>query len=222
MEARACLLDEDARSRIVAYLCRVGATPEDAEDALQDALLALLRRPERAGSIACVESWLCPVARRRLVDRWRHTGRTRSGLDPECCFATDADCEAELDAFSTSCTALPASHQLILGLLVQGCDAEAISARLVISRWAAYKRIERARKAVSVRMEQSDTDPGGPGRRAHRAGGSLQESPALPPRWVRCRAFGPGKERAHDQRAQSKRRSRRADRRCGSQAPRRA
>jgi len=162
MEVREPAVGPEVRARLVRRLARRGATQEDAEDAVQDALVALLSRASPSPSLASAQSWLLAVARRRLVDRHRHDRRcVATGLaepaQPCCSYSLDPCALTDLDRVAASLSK-PLRQTLLL--LAEGSDARAIAAELGIGRWAAYKRIQRVRAYLRTHLPPDTFDPG--------------------------------------------------------------
>lgn len=162
MDLRHPTVGPEIRERIVGCLVRLGASKEDAEDAVQDALVALVQRPSSAPNLASPESWVLTVARRRLMDRRRHDRRctTVGHAYPETGSSPSPLLSPGLSVVSSAGAQLSDRLRRTLELLAEGGDARFISDQLGISRWAAYKRIQRVRAHLRTHHTAEPLDPG--------------------------------------------------------------
>jgi RNA polymerase sigma-70 factor (ECF subfamily) len=79
---------------------RLRARPEDAEDLLQDVLIALHTKRDMYDPAFPVTAWVYAIARHRLVDHWRKTGRRGAPVPLE-----DAENELFAEAEQEAATA---------------------------------------------------------------------------------------------------------------------
>ncbi len=160
MELRHPTVGPEIWERIVGCLVRRGAGKEDAEDAVQDALVALLQRGA-AGDPVSAERWVRAVARRRLIDRYRHDHRCVAFSLPE---PSQAPCSDHLESCSlTDLDGIAAQMseplRQTLRLLLEGSDADTVAGELGIGRWAAYKRIQRVRTYLKTHLTPANPPP---------------------------------------------------------------
>lgn len=83
-------LPQGSTDRLAAYVRRRVASLDDAEEIMQDAFLALYGRWNLGERIEDVFAWLFTVARRRIVDWYRH----KSGRPDQSPEAADTDADA--------------------------------------------------------------------------------------------------------------------------------
>jgi RNA polymerase sigma factor (sigma-70 family) len=133
--------------RFARTLC---ATPEDAEEATQEALIVLYRKigTLRAGS--ALASWIFQIVRRECVRRARLAIRRPV---PVSSVAPSAEEEAlvriEIERIVHSIADLPLEQRAVLVLRdVQGLSGAATARELGLSRGAMKSHLHRAREAV--------------------------------------------------------------------------
>lgn len=150
---------------------------EDAEDAVQEALMVALTAWSLKGIPDEPSAWLYRVASNTLADRVRRNGAlaralVRGAADP------GSDVEPAATALSTELPddqlrmlfvccdpSLPAESQLVLALKVLcGFRVDEIALRLFTSEANVYKRLSRARDALAARGIDLDTPPDVPAR----------------------------------------------------------
>lgn len=148
-QALAVLLERCGGDVYAVCRSRLGRHP-DADDAFQDAFLALLqRRPFRA-SLDDARRWLCRVGGNKAVDRLRR--RSAAGpLAPDlpAPAGTDPDPLGRLDAVLAAVAGLPEKYRLPFRLRhIDGLTAEQVAGRLGLTVRTVQKRVERARAKV--------------------------------------------------------------------------
>lgn len=140
-----------ATPRVLAALMRRGADLDEAEDALQEALVAATQQWPLDGTPDDPTGWLITVAGRRLVDHWR-ASRSRSEreaavfrLDPGPSAARDADDSVTLLVLCCH-PALPRASQVALTLrTVAGLSTAQIARGFLVPETTMAQRISRAK-----------------------------------------------------------------------------
>ena len=132
--------------RFAHLLC---STPEDAEEAAQDALIVLYRRIGTLRATAALGSWVFQIVRRECIRRSKITLRlhpTRTEHEPS---AEDvAIARLELMAIAEAIAQLEPEQRAVLLLRdVHGLSGAEAAQRLGVSRPAMKSRLHRAREA---------------------------------------------------------------------------
>ncbi|MCB5164084.1 RNA polymerase sigma factor [Streptomyces bambusae] len=153
--------------RFARSLC---ATPEDAEDAAQEALIILYRKIGMLRASGALASWMFRIVRNECLRRARTLVRDVPAPDvaPEA-RAESAEAEAlrRLDAgrVAAAVAALPADQRLVLVMRdVQGHSGRAVAEALGIGTAAMKSRLHRGRAAVRKTLLDTyayEPDPGG-------------------------------------------------------------
>ncbi|HEY4809728.1 MAG TPA: RNA polymerase sigma factor [Solirubrobacteraceae bacterium] len=137
--------------RFARTLC---STPEDAEDAAQEALIVLYRRIGTLRASAALASWVFQIVRNECIRRARigirrHT--VSSGVEPS---AEDAAlARMELERVVECISSLPPEQRAVLVLRdVQGLSGAATAESLGLSRAAMKSRLHRGREALRERL----------------------------------------------------------------------
>lgn len=154
--ARAVLHARSSYGRLVAYLAAQWRDIARAEDALSEALLRALETWPRSGVPDKPEAWLLQVARRKLLDGYRHE-RTQSPLDEneallsaDHCFETEEVPDKRL-ALMVLC-AHPAIDESIRPVLmlqtVLGLPVQKIASAMLLSPATLAKRLTRAKHKI--------------------------------------------------------------------------
>jgi RNA polymerase sigma-70 factor (ECF subfamily) len=150
----------EEHGRVLATLISQFEDFDLAEDALQDALVNELERWEVDGIPKNPGAWLTTVARRRAIDRLRHTTtveRKAAMLDPDS-FVTDQD-EPEMDdsipddrlklMFTCCHPALALEAQVALTLhTLGGLSTQDVARAFLISESTMAQRLARARRKI--------------------------------------------------------------------------
>ncbi|MEV5612084.1 sigma-70 family RNA polymerase sigma factor [Streptomyces sp. NPDC052225] len=126
------------------------ATPQDAEDAAQEALIILYRRIGMLRASGALASWMFRIVRNECLRRTRgllrpepdERGVVRSAED-------DALLRLEADRVVAAVAALPDDQRRVLVLRdIQGLPGRTVADRLGLSTAAMKSRLHRARSAV--------------------------------------------------------------------------
>jgi RNA polymerase sigma factor (sigma-70 family) len=138
--------------RFARTLC---STPEDAEDAAQEALIVLYRKIGTLRATAALASWMFRIVRNECIRRTRLTLRrapTAATAEPS---AEDAAlARLEIERVVESIAVLPADQRAVLVLRdIQGLSGAATAQALGLSRAAMKSRLHRGREAVRAGLE---------------------------------------------------------------------
>ncbi|HEY7962111.1 MAG TPA: RNA polymerase sigma factor [Solirubrobacteraceae bacterium] len=138
--------------RFARALC---ATPEDAEDAAQEALIVLYRKIGTLRTAAALASWVFQIVRNECIRRSRLVLRrpiaAAAGAEPSAEEAALA--RLEMERIIGAIAALPAEQRAVLILRdIQGRSGAATAQALGLSRAAMKSRLHRARAALHARL----------------------------------------------------------------------
>lgn len=137
---------------------RAGFSRADAEDCVQDALLALLRRqadePD-AEPIVLVQRWPAVTAHRRLIDQARRTGRERQALarlqarTPPSADPGETVSDRELATWLLDALErLPEATQQVCRAVATGASVDETALRLGLTRRSVQSHLTRARRLL--------------------------------------------------------------------------
>jgi RNA polymerase sigma factor (sigma-70 family) len=138
--------------RFARTLC---ATPEDAEDATQEALIVLYRKIGTLRATAALASWMFQIVRNECIRRARVTLHVPApagsvGLSAE----EEALAHLEMERTVDSIAALPAQQRAAVVLRdIQGLSGAATAQALGLSRAAMKSHLHRGREAVRSGLE---------------------------------------------------------------------
>ncbi len=148
--------------RFARTLC---STPEDAEDAAQEALIILYRKIGTLRVTAALASWMFQIVRNECIRRTRLAFRRPSPVAAAEPSAEDAAlARLEMERVVDSIAALPAEQRAVLVLRdIQGLSGAATAEALGLSRTAMKSRLHRGREAVRTGLDapQSPSGRGG-------------------------------------------------------------
>ena len=140
--------------RFARTLC---ATPEDAEDAAQEALIVLYRRIGTLRATAALGSWMFQIVRNECIRRSRIALR-----GPVASAATEVSAEdaalvrLEVERIVRSISELPPDQRAVLVLRdIQGLSGAATAQALGLSRAAMKSRLHRGRGTIRSRLRAS-------------------------------------------------------------------
>ncbi|MGA8745032.1 MAG: RNA polymerase sigma factor [Solirubrobacterales bacterium] len=142
--------------RFARTLC---STPQDAEDAAQEALIVLYCRIGTLRATAALASWMFKVVLRECIRKTRLSIAQRSL--PDAVKAADSAEEAvlnrlEIERVIASIAALPTEQRSVLLLRdVQGLSGQATARALGLSRAAMKSRLHRARQSVRSQLSSN-------------------------------------------------------------------
>jgi RNA polymerase sigma factor (sigma-70 family) len=137
--------------RFARTLC---STPEDAEDAAQEALIVLYRKIGTLRVAAALASWMFQIVRNECIRRSRlalHKPAPAAMVEPS---AEDAAlARLEIERIVDSIAELPAEQRAVLVLRdIQGLSGAAAAQALGLSRAAMKSRLHRGRETLHARL----------------------------------------------------------------------
>ncbi|MFJ7126180.1 RNA polymerase sigma factor [Streptomyces sp. NPDC098101] len=162
--------------RFARTLC---ATPQDAEDAAQEALLVLYRKIGMLRASGALASWMFRIVRNECLRRTRallshgppapgHPGAADEGHasgDAVRSAEEEALLLLEAERVGAVIAALPADQRQVLIMRdVQGLPGRAVAGRLGLSTAAMKSRLHRARSAVREALREEPASTEGRGR----------------------------------------------------------
>jgi RNA polymerase sigma factor (sigma-70 family) len=143
--------------RFARSLC---STPEDAEEATQEALIVLYQKIGTLRAAAALASWMFQIVRHECIRRSRLALRgpiptpTSQHSVEELAMA-----RLEVERIVDSIAALPADQRAVLVLRdIQGLSGKATAQTLGLSRAAMKSRLHRGREALRAQLKMS-SDP---------------------------------------------------------------
>jgi RNA polymerase sigma factor (sigma-70 family) len=143
--------------RFARSLC---ATPEDAEDATQEALIILYRKIGTLRAAAALASWMFQIVRHECIRRMK-LSLHQPAMTASAEYSAEEAALASLEVQRiVDCIAeLPADQRVVLVLRdIQGLSGGATAHALGLSRAAMKSRLHRAREAVRLQLNESQ-DP---------------------------------------------------------------
>lgn len=147
--------------RFAGTLC---ATPEDAEDATQEALIILYRKVGMLRSSAALASWMFRIVRNECLRLVRLRMRFAADTAAPASVASAEDevlLRAEAGRVAAAIAALPFDQRRVLVLRdVMGCSGRVTADALGLSTAAMKSRLHRARSAVQETL-RSEGEAGG-------------------------------------------------------------
>jgi RNA polymerase sigma factor (sigma-70 family) len=148
--------------RFARTLC---STPEDAEDAAQEALIVLYRKIGTLRAAAALAAWMFQIVRNECIRRSRIALRgpiADASAEPS---AEDAAlARLEIERIVEAIAGLPAEQRSVLVLRdIQGLSGAATAQALGLSRAAMKSRLHRGRETLRSRLRTQDgpTSDGG-------------------------------------------------------------
>jgi RNA polymerase sigma factor (sigma-70 family) len=139
------------------------ATPQDAEDAAQEALIILYRKIGTLRASAALASWMFRIVRNECIRRARVAVQHNHHIAPDGVVrsAENAVLERlEVERVAAAITALPADQRIVLIMRdIQGYSGRTVADALGLSTAAMKSRLHRAR--TTVHQSLSGTADGG-------------------------------------------------------------
>ncbi|MGD1056977.1 MAG: RNA polymerase sigma factor [Solirubrobacteraceae bacterium] len=137
--------------RFARTLC---STPEDAEDAAQEALIVLYRRIGTLRASAALASWVFQIVRNECIRRSRITlRRPTASITFEPSAEDAALARMELERIVECISTLPLEQRAVLVLRdIQGLSGAATADALGLSKAAMKSRLHRGREALRQRL----------------------------------------------------------------------
>jgi RNA polymerase sigma factor (sigma-70 family) len=143
------------------------STPEDAEEAAQEALIVLFRRIGTLRATAAFSSWMFRIVRAECIRRSRASFLVlRSGQEsiPQTAdddVENDVLCRLEAGRIAEAIAQLPADQRAVLIMRdVQDIPGQAVASSLGLSKAAMKSRLHRARQSVREFLDESPSAQG--------------------------------------------------------------
>ncbi|MFF3019146.1 RNA polymerase sigma factor [Streptomyces sp. NPDC057939] len=144
------------------------ASPQDAEDAAQEALIILYRKIGTLRATGALASWMFRIVRNECLRQVRVLVSRKeevSSTDPETCVEPSAEEEVlhglEVARIAAAVAALPRDQRQVLIMRdVQGLPGRAVARSLGLSDAAMKSRLHRARAAVRQSLAATDRATG--------------------------------------------------------------
>lgn len=145
--------------RFARTLC---STPEDAEDAAQEALIVLYRKIGTLRATAALGSWMFSIVRNECVRRSRLKLSRHTPYAPTEQSAEDAAlARLEMERIVDAIAGLPPEQRAALVLRdVQGLSGAATAQALGLSRSAMKSRLHRGRETLRSRLSAAEKTAG--------------------------------------------------------------
>lgn len=140
--------------RFARTLC---ATPEDAEDAAQEALIVLYRKIGTLRATGALASWMFRIIRNECIRRARLALRPLARVETGDMPSAEEEVFRRLEGarVAAAIAALPADQRQVLVMRdVQGLSGRLVADRLGLSTPAMKSRLHRARAAVHQRLSE--------------------------------------------------------------------
>lgn len=137
--------------RFARTLC---STPEDAEDAAQEAMIVLYRKIGTLRATAALGSWMFQIVRNECIRRSRITlHRPTSAMTVEPSAEDAALARLEIERIVESIAELPSEQRTVLVLRdIQGLSGSDTAQALGLSRTAMKSRLHRGRKTLRSQL----------------------------------------------------------------------
>jgi RNA polymerase sigma factor (sigma-70 family) len=151
--------------RFARTLC---STPEDAEDATQEALIVLYRKIGTLRATAALASWMFQIVRNECIRRSRIALRRPISTDNVELSAEDAVlARLEMERIVDAIAGLPPDQRSVVVLRdIQGLSGAATAQALGLSRAAMKSRLHRGRETLRSGL-RAPSDMTGPGDSEH-------------------------------------------------------
>lgn len=155
-------LVSDAHPHVRRFAHSLCATPEDAEDAAQEALIVLYRRIGTLRASKALASWMFRIVRNECLRRFR---RPAAAPQPDDCAADSAEAEVvrrlEAERVAAAVSRLPGDQRRVLIMRdIQGYSGRATAAALGLSVAAMKSRLHRAGVRELLAASLSEVDDG--------------------------------------------------------------
>jgi RNA polymerase sigma factor (sigma-70 family) len=152
-------LSQGLRVTVRRQLQRLGATQSDAEDVVQEILLALHLKRGTWDPHTALAPWVAAITRNKLVDAFRRRGRREeipfeSVLDTLYSESVTDDSAAEdvrrlLDELGTQ------QRDIVRSIAIEGCSTQQTAARLGMTEVAVRVALHRSLKALAARFRSN-------------------------------------------------------------------
>jgi RNA polymerase sigma factor (sigma-70 family) len=161
------LLLEGSHAHVRRFARTLCSTPEDAEEAAQEALIVLYRKIGTLRVAAALASWLFQIVRNECIRRTRLAlHRPASSAETQASAEDAALARLEVERIVDCIAELPADQRAVLVLRdIQGLSGAATAQALGLSRAAMKSRLHRGRETLRARLTAPDeTRPVSPSR----------------------------------------------------------
>ena len=159
------LLLEGSHTHVKRFARTLCATPEDAEDAAQEALIVLYRKIGTLRVAAALASWMFQIVRNECIRRTRLAlRRPVPAARAEPSVEDAALARLEVERIVNCMAGLPAEQRAVLVLRdIQGLSGAATAQALGLSRAAMKSRLHRGRETVRSQLNTPDNTNGDAG-----------------------------------------------------------
>jgi RNA polymerase sigma factor (sigma-70 family) len=156
-ERAIALLVSGSHAHVRRFARTLCSTPEDAEDAAQEALVVLYRKIGTLRVAAALASWLFQIVRRECMRRMRLSVRVHAADAAVEQSAEDAAlARLEMKRIVASISALPPDQRAVVVLRdVHGLSGGATADALGLSRAAMKSRLHRGREALRMQLREA-------------------------------------------------------------------
>jgi RNA polymerase sigma factor (sigma-70 family) len=143
--------------RFARTLC---STPEDAEDAAQEALIVLYRKIGTLRAAAALASWMFQIVRHECIRRSRLALRAPTYPSPQPSSTEEsALVRLEVERIVACIAALPSEQRAVLVLRdIQGLSGSATAQSLGLSRAAMKSRLHRGRETLRSQLGSANDE----------------------------------------------------------------
>ncbi|TDU88516.1 RNA polymerase sigma factor (sigma-70 family) [Kribbella voronezhensis] len=146
-----------AHPHVMRFARSLCASPQDAEDAAQEALIILFRKVGSLRASAALASWMFRIVRNECLRLLRN--RRPEAIDPSGADSVEDDVLRRLDAdrVAAAIGALPDVQRRVLIMRdVQGYPGRSVADALGLSLAAMKSQLHRARRAVHAALREPD------------------------------------------------------------------
>lgn len=167
------ILVERSHTHVQRFAYALCSTPEDAEDAAQEALIILYRKIGTLRVAAALASWMFQIVRNECIRRSRVAFRQPvSPATGELSVEDLALARVEIERIVASIAELPSDQRAVLVLRdIHGLSGGATAQALGLSRAAMKSRLHRGRETLHSQLNASSPADPHPARRALRVRG---------------------------------------------------
>ena len=141
------------------FMHRMAQAPSDAEDLVQETLLAIHLRRESYDRTQPLTAWVFAIARYKLIDHWRRRkirATTPLGEVADFLAADIAPPDDGLDLTRALASLPPRQRALVENVKIAGMSLSEAGAKAGVSEGAAKVALHRALKLLAGRMRRAD------------------------------------------------------------------
>jgi RNA polymerase sigma factor (sigma-70 family) len=153
-ERAIALLVSGSHAHVRRFARTLCSTPEEAEEAAQEALVVLYQKIGTLRAAAALASWMFQIVRHECMRRTRLSFRVpvaRDSIEPSS--EDSALARLEFERIVTAIATLPAEQRAVLVLRdIQGLSGADTARALSLSRAAMKSRLHRAREALRTEL----------------------------------------------------------------------